>query len=258
VSNCEVAAGTARRLDLPASVQAAVAQAFEWWNGRGRPRRLAGDQIALPARLAHVAATASLFHELGGQDAALAAVPAQRRLPRPGDRGGRCPPRPRLLADLGVGDVHAAVVKVEPEPRRLVGEAELDGIASACEDLVDLKSPFLLGDAGGVAEVAAGAARELRLDAATVARSAGPRCCTTSAGRDPKRHLGQAGSADDQRVGTGPICTPTTASESSPARLRSPIPGRGSPGGKVGRLGTQPASEQDDQQRDDASGLDSP
>jgi HD-GYP domain-containing protein (c-di-GMP phosphodiesterase class II)/DNA-binding CsgD family transcriptional regulator len=170
-ANCEVAASTARRLGLPASVQAALAQAFEWWNGRGRPRRLAGDQIAVPARLAHVAATASLFHQLGGQDAALAAVHQRSggyldpAIAAAFARHGR-----RLLADLGVGDVRAAVVEAEPEPRRLIGEAELDEITAAFGDLVDLKSPFLLGHARGVAEVAAGAARELRMDAATVAQ----------------------------------------------------------------------------------------
>jgi len=167
-ATCEVAVGTARRLGLPPGVQDAIDQAFEWWNGKGR-QRLAGEAIALPTRIAHVAAHATLFDRLGGPDAAVATV-RQRggRYLDPGlaeafARVGR-----GLLAELDAVDVRTAVIAAEPEPRRLVGEADLDGIAAAFGDLVDLKSPSTLGHAAGVAVLAEAAGRQLRLDAAEV------------------------------------------------------------------------------------------
>lgn len=46
-TNCEVGAGMARRLDLSADVETGLLHIFEWWNGKGHPRRLRGEEIAL-------------------------------------------------------------------------------------------------------------------------------------------------------------------------------------------------------------------
>jgi hypothetical protein len=70
-ANCEVAAGTARRLGLSAGVQEAIGQAFESWNGKGR-QRMAGEAIAVAMRVAQVAALAALFDRLGGPESAVA------------------------------------------------------------------------------------------------------------------------------------------------------------------------------------------
>jgi hypothetical protein len=120
-------------------------------------------------RVAHVAAIAVLFDRLGGPEVAVATV--QRRSGRSLDPGlaeafarvGR-----GLLAELDAGDVRTALLAAEPEPRRVVDEADVDRIAAAFGDLVDLKSPSTLGHAGGVAALAEAAARELRLDTSQV------------------------------------------------------------------------------------------
>lgn len=174
-ATCEVAVGTARRLGLSASVEDAIDQAFEWWNGKGR-RRLAGETIALPTRIAHVATHASVFGRLGGPEAAVTVVRQRSgRYLDPGLAEAFASLGPRLLAELDAVDVRVAVVAAEPEPRHLVGEADLDGISAAFGDLVDLKSPYTLGHAAGVAALAETAGRQLHLDTAelTCLRRAG-------------------------------------------------------------------------------------
>ena len=49
-ASCEVAAQTARRLRLPQEVQLSLRQYSEWWNGKGAPEGVKGEEIALTAR----------------------------------------------------------------------------------------------------------------------------------------------------------------------------------------------------------------
>jgi len=164
-ATCEVASHTARRLGLPGVVAEALYQGSESWNGKGGPQGLAGEAIALPTRIAHVAAVGTLFAGLGGLDTAVAVV--RRRAggdldPAIAERF--CRQGSSLLAELDGVDARAVVVRAEPAPRRLVGEAEVDRIASAFGDLADLKSPYLLGHSAAVAELATAAGRHLGLD----------------------------------------------------------------------------------------------
>src|SRR5919198_1300949 len=66
-ANCEVAAHTAERVGLGPGVVAGLLDVYEQWNGKGGPRRLRGAEIAYSARIAQVAATAALFHGVGGR-----------------------------------------------------------------------------------------------------------------------------------------------------------------------------------------------
>jgi putative nucleotidyltransferase with HDIG domain len=159
---CEVAARMAERLGLGEDVGRALYESIERWDGKGSPRKLAGEDIALPARIAEPATQAVLFHELGGADAAIAMI--DRRA------GGWFDPSvaeafkaigPRVLERLDMEDPWAAVHAAEPEPRRTIPSGRLEAVAEAFADMVDLKTPFTLGHSSGVAEVAAAAAERL-------------------------------------------------------------------------------------------------
>jgi HD-GYP domain-containing protein (c-di-GMP phosphodiesterase class II) len=56
------------------------------------------------------------------------------------------------------------VLEAEPEPRRTIGTEGLDGLARALADMVDLKSPFLLGHSSEVAALSERAAVALGFD----------------------------------------------------------------------------------------------
>jgi HD-GYP domain-containing protein (c-di-GMP phosphodiesterase class II) len=154
----------AERLRLGDGVRAGLFHSLERWDGRGEAHGLAGDEVALPARLTVVATQAVVFDRLGGPDAAADMV--RRRA------GGWFDPDvaaafervgPALLRRLAGADVWAEVLAAEPEPVRLVPETQLDEVARVFADMVDLLTPFTLGHSAGVAELAAAAAAWLRL-----------------------------------------------------------------------------------------------
>jgi HD-GYP domain-containing protein (c-di-GMP phosphodiesterase class II) len=163
-SNCEVAIHVTRRLGLGTVVQRGLDEIYERWDGKGNPRKLSGDDIAVPARFAQVASQAVLFNRLGGPELALEVT--RRRAgttldPTVADaflRRGR-----ELLAEIASADASVSVVEAEPEPRHWVPEPRLDEVARAFADLVDLKSPFMHGHSTGVAELAEAAAANLGL-----------------------------------------------------------------------------------------------
>lgn len=164
---CEVATRMAGRLDLGPGVERALFESLERWDGRGEPRRLRGEDIALPARIAEPATQAVIFHRLGGSEAALAMV--ERR------SGGWFDPAvveafrtvgAATLERLDEEDPWVAVLEAEPEPVRRIAADRLDAVAEAFADMVDLKTPFTLGHSSGVAGLASRAAERLGLSSA--------------------------------------------------------------------------------------------
>ena len=112
---CEVAALMADRLQLGEGVRRALSENLERWDGKGGPRRLRADDIALAARIAEPARQAVLFHASSGEEAALEMV--RRR------SGGWFDPAvaeafsvvgPDELRRLEAEDPWAAVLAAEP------------------------------------------------------------------------------------------------------------------------------------------------
>lgn len=165
-STCEVGSRMSERLHLGESVQAAIRDSTESWDGTGSAHGRKGETIALPARFALLATQAVLFERLGGPDAAVEVVR---------DRSGHwfdptiaelfLQIGPDLLRRLGDADVWTEVLDAEPEPVRRIPGSQLDTIAQVFADLVDLKSPFTLGHSTGVGELAVAAAGRAGLSA---------------------------------------------------------------------------------------------
>lgn len=164
-ASCEVAAQTARRLRLPAEVQLSLRHYSEWWNGKGVPEGVKGEEIALTARVVHVASVAAKFDLLAGHDRAVDAV--RRRA------GTILDPviaatferhAAELLAPANDGDPRRRALESEPAPARVVSTARLPELAAAFGDLADLKTPFTHGHSAGVARLARAAGERLELD----------------------------------------------------------------------------------------------
>lgn len=166
-ANCEVAAATARRLDLGEGVDRALSEMFAYWNGRGSPRDLKGGEIAGAARVVQVASVALLWSRLGGVEGATRAVRERAAtLLDPGLCECFAAAAGELLAEAEAGDALERVLEVEPHPQRRVLDAELDSVARAFGELADLKSPFFHGHSSEVAELAAAAGHALGFDRA--------------------------------------------------------------------------------------------
>ena len=159
-----IARGLAERLGLPESVQEAVGASYEQWDGKGWPGGLAGDRIPIAARLAQFAEFIEVAHRLGGVDAAVAL--AERRAGSQFDPSlaGTLRADPEgILGGLDSAHTWSAVIDAEPALRVTLSGSAFDRALLAVADFVDLKSPYTLGHARAVAELAAATAEQLGL-----------------------------------------------------------------------------------------------
>lgn len=157
-SACEVSTTLARRLGLPAAVQAGLDQVYERWDGLG-PSGVGGEALCVPARVSHVVDVVEIAFRAGG-------VPAARELI--GRRTGshfdpaiasvfdRC--AGDLLDGLDELDMLEAALEAEPTPQPRCQRSELESLARAIADFADLKSTWTLGHSPAVAELACAAA----------------------------------------------------------------------------------------------------
>ena len=159
-SACEVSTALARRLGLPAAVQAGLDQVYERWDGRG-PKGIGGEALVVPARVSHVVDVVEIAYRAGGVPAACELI--RRRTgshfdPEIAECFGRH--AGDLLDGLDDVDMLLAALDAEPTPQPRCPRAELESLARAIADFADLKSPWTMGHSPAVAELAAGAGRD--------------------------------------------------------------------------------------------------
>jgi HD-GYP domain-containing protein (c-di-GMP phosphodiesterase class II)/DNA-binding CsgD family transcriptional regulator len=170
-TTCEVGRATARRLGLPDSVQRGLYEVNESWNGKGGPQGLRGEAISIAGRVAQLGFTAAHFTAIGGAELATAVVRQRAGSSLdPAIATGFTEAASTILAAADVDDPKATVLDAEPAPVRTVEPARLTEVAAVIGDIADLKSPFMLGHAAGVAALATAAAERLRLDASEIER----------------------------------------------------------------------------------------
>jgi len=165
-AHCEVATHLAERFGFDEVFRAALYQAFERWDGSGRPSRLKGENIALGMRIAHVASDANIGHRLGGVEGAIALVKQRARRgldPRIVERFAGA--AAELCAPLESISPWTAALDAEPEPHRTLEAGALDGALHALAHFADLKCRFTRTHSTGVAALASAAARRLGLGA---------------------------------------------------------------------------------------------
>jgi HD-GYP domain-containing protein (c-di-GMP phosphodiesterase class II) len=152
------------QLTLPQAVLDALGSAYEQWDGRGWPAKLRGEQVPLPARVAQLAEYVEVAHRLGG--VAAATELARKRAGKQFDPTlaevvwGQAD---ILLADLDSIDTWSAVIDAEPALAVSLSDEQFDAALAAIANFVDLKSPYFLGHAVAVADLAAAAGERLRL-----------------------------------------------------------------------------------------------
>ena len=151
-----VARKLGEQLSLPDEVLASLGAAYERWDGRGWPGSLKGERIPVAARIAQAAEYVEVMNRMGGVDAV-------KKLARRW-RGGQFDP---AIADLliargdsllaGLDSVAAwdAVISAEPALAVMLSGERLHTALVAIANFVDLKSPYFLGHAQAVADLAA-------------------------------------------------------------------------------------------------------
>ena len=160
----DVALRVGDMLEIGPTIKQALAQCHERWDGGGGPQRLKGEEIHIAARIFHVAHDVETFNRIGGLDAALGV--ARGRAGRHYDSQiverflGVAQP---LLRQLESEPIWDAILSAEPAPVRWLSHEELDDMARAVANFVDLRSPHTLGHSIEVASLAEETARGLGL-----------------------------------------------------------------------------------------------
>jgi HD-GYP domain-containing protein (c-di-GMP phosphodiesterase class II) len=156
----------AERLELGEDVRAGLKQSFERWDGKGA-FRLKGQQILVTSRLINLADVVEVFRRTAGVEAAVAV--ARKR------RGTHFDP---MLVDLFCERAHDlfdgleaatswdAVIAAEPALATVLPEEKLDDVFEALGSFAELKSPWTLGHARGLADLTVEAGRGVGLSEA--------------------------------------------------------------------------------------------
>jgi hypothetical protein len=208
---CEVARDIARRVGMSEMVQRSLHEMLEWWNGKGNPRGLKGEEIAFPARITRVATFAALFSTIGDEELALDAV-RQRS-------GGFLDPSVvdlftasghNVLRDSAAADPRDALLAAEPEPHVMVPESRLADVARAFADIADLKTPFTTATPVRSQGSPRRRARSCGLIARPSTGCTSPRCCTTSGGWGYRIRSGSARVPSPSLNGSRSACIPIT------------------------------------------------
>lgn len=167
---CEVAQRLAERLGFSESIQLALGQVFERWDGKGVPGKLKGEDIALSMRVVTLAQDAVTFHRLEGVEAAVK-MARERKGTTYDPRMVECFCQQASLLLAGLDDEPSweVVLSLEPGARLSLSDQQFDTACRAIADFADIKSPYTLGHSAGVAELASSAARHCGLPAADVA-----------------------------------------------------------------------------------------
>ena len=163
-SHCELAVLLARRLGMGEGVIHALGQIYERWDGRGSPASLRGDAIRRVARVVQVAWRLAAHHALGGAEEAVDAVRSRSgRDLDPAIAAVAVREADDLLAPIARGDAWAAFLDAEPRPAVVVSPARAVDVATAFAHFSDVKSPWTVGHATAVAELAGRAAERAGL-----------------------------------------------------------------------------------------------
>jgi len=162
--HCEVAQRFAGWLGFGPGVISNLAYVFERWDGNGFPGAAAGEAIAPPARVLHVARDISVFLSAAGPDRA-GEVIEQRA-------GGAYDPHlaalatdhlDELLDGLDDALIWEQAIAAEPPPQRWMTGEEIDAAFRVVGTFTDLKSYWLRGHAEGASQLAEAAAWRLGL-----------------------------------------------------------------------------------------------
>src|SRR2546421_13039034 len=162
--HCEVAQRFAGWLGFGPGVVSNLAHVFERWDGNGFPGAAAGEAIAPPARVLHVARDISVFLSAAGPERAGEGI-GQRA-------GGAYDPHlaalatghlDELLDGLDDALIWDQAIAAEPPPQRWMTGEEIDAAFRVVGTFTDLKSYWLRGHAGRTSQLAEAAAWRLGL-----------------------------------------------------------------------------------------------
>jgi HD-GYP domain-containing protein (c-di-GMP phosphodiesterase class II) len=169
VHHAGLARTLAQELELSQDVLKALAAAYEQWDGRGWPGELKGEEVPLASRLAQLAEFVEVAHRVGGVGA-VRALAGKRKGKQfdPGLAELMSAEAEMILSGLDAVATWDAVIDAEPALAVVLSAERFDAALLAIANFIDLKSPYTLGHARAVADLAALGGARLGLSQAEV------------------------------------------------------------------------------------------
>jgi len=164
ITHCVATGQMADELGLGHPVSEPLQQVFARWDGRGVPSGLAGEAIAVPVRLFHLADGVEVAHRSDGTDAAMDLVRSRRGTqldPQLVDTF--CAEAADVLDGVDAVEDWGALIEPDPGLQQRLTAGELDRALEAMADFTDLRSPSRVGHSRTVADLSARAAEPARL-----------------------------------------------------------------------------------------------
>lgn len=168
-ANCEAGARLAERLGMGNAVVEGLLNIYERWDGAGVPKGLREDEIPLTSLLGNLSHVVTVHHRPGRNSETKEIVKRRRATEfEPSMADAFAGIADDLLQEIESDSVWEAVLDVEPRPQLSWPHSKLDEVARAFGHFTDLKSPFMLGHSQGVSDLAAEAARQMKVSASDV------------------------------------------------------------------------------------------
>ena len=162
-NHCSAAGVLAARLGLGDEVRAGIEQSYARWDGRGVPAHLAGEQLAVSARVSQVADACEVIQRVAGLEQAVDVVTARSGTHFDPAIVAAIRMDPAALFE-GLDDPPVdEFLELAPVERPELTHDELDQALEAIGDFCDLRCPCFAGHARGTAELADAAATLLHL-----------------------------------------------------------------------------------------------
>lgn len=173
-NHCSAAGELADRLHLSPEVRAGIEQSYARWDGKGVPVGLAGDALALSARISHVAEACEVFQRTAGVEAAVEMVRSRSGTHFDPTIAAVVEPEPEALFEGLDADTVDELLNAEPVDRPPLTDEDLDLALEAIGDFCDMRCPYFAGHSRGTADLVATTAALLQMPAAeaTLARRA--------------------------------------------------------------------------------------
>ena len=170
-SHCSSAGVLCDRMGLDRHVGEALPYIFERWDGRGMPNGARGEDIPLEIHIVRLADVVEVHLRAGGLAAAVDVVRSRcgtQFSPTVAEVFER--DAAAILDGLLEMDVWTAALAQAPDRDRILDDDEIDELLRAIGDFVDLKCPCSPGYSRAVGDLAAAAARHLRMPSADITR----------------------------------------------------------------------------------------
>jgi HD-GYP domain-containing protein (c-di-GMP phosphodiesterase class II)/DNA-binding CsgD family transcriptional regulator len=163
--HCEVAQMLAPRIGISPAVARYVGSTFEYWNGKGIPGELAGEDIPLSCRIVSVARDVEVLSRMDSWSFTAACLTRRRgKAYDPTVTDLFLSSGQGWLDQIGKQPVWEAVIDAEPGIPNHLADPQIDEVLGAIADLSDLKAPYAAGHSRTVAEISEAAGRILNLD----------------------------------------------------------------------------------------------